>query len=329
MHAEDGRRTGPCDSRALYKRAGGQVPGEHGPSTERHGPARTAPCAHRGRRRPLYEGASARRAGDSRRGPPGSEPGGRVRPREVCTSNPGPWGAECAPRDPPGPLLGTCRHLGRSRGGAGQPHGRGVRRGARRRVREGHGHRAAVGLGGVLRAVGCVPVGSGQRPPGRAQARPKSGDGSRNGTPRLDRRPHVCADPGPAVVGRAVLSPPPPKKNWRSPVRLRLNSAPAAQQILSVTGQPASVDHQPPSVDRNPAPQDVVPSGKNETRNIIYQRTALLFRGMRRTMMHQDKTLVGCSLGHKDVVCSKDSSQARPQGCMRREEAFAFSSPGR
>ena len=50
--------------------------------------------------------------------------------------------------------------------------------------------------------------------------------------------------------------------NWRTPVHLGLNSAPAGQYPLSVTSQPALVDHQTPLVplqqplvNRNPTTQ--------------------------------------------------------------------------
>ena len=62
--------------------------------------------------------------------------------------------------------------------------------------------------------------------------------------------PQWLCPPTPTKELKAGLSLAPEKKrnSWRTPARLRFNSAPAAQEILSVTGQPALVDHQPPSV---------------------------------------------------------------------------------
>ena len=74
------------------------------------------------------------------------------------------------------------------------------------------------------------------------------------------------------------LVPSPPKKNWRTPIRLGLNGAEAGQELLSVTGEPASVDPQPPSVtlqppslDRNLATQGLkLSSSKREARNVSF-----------------------------------------------------------
>ena len=80
---------------------------------------------------------------------------------------------------------------------------------------------------------------------------------------------------GEVRASRAVLSPPPQKKEqkWWTPVRLGLNSAPAGgQEVPSVTDQPASVDYQPLSVNRNSATQDLrlSPMEKRKERNISF-----------------------------------------------------------